>query len=104
MAKYRVQQPILIVDDGNTVVRSYATGTTIDLTAEEAATYGEAVLRIGFGTVFPVNPDDNFAVRVEVPETPTTEGQIGEWAASNTYFYVCVAENTWRRCSLSTWS
>ena len=42
-------------------------------------------------------------VKVPVPATATSTGVAGQWAADNSYHYVCTATNTWRRAALSTW-
>lgn len=38
-----------------------------------------------------------------VPATSSSSGTAGEIAYNNNYFYVCVANNTWKRVALSTW-
>lgn len=38
-----------------------------------------------------------------VPATATSTGRKGAVAFDTTYFYVCVATNTWKRTLLSTW-
>jgi hypothetical protein len=38
-----------------------------------------------------------------VPASATAAGKPGEWAADNDFFYVCVADNAWRRAALQTW-
>jgi hypothetical protein len=40
--------------------------------------------------------------RVAVPATSTSACAVGQEAASSTYFYACVATNTWVRAALST--
>lgn len=42
-------------------------------------------------------------VRVTVPATATSTGNLGEWAADATHFYVCTAANTWRRTTIAAW-
>lgn len=37
-----------------------------------------------------------------VPSTPTSTGTRGQIAANETHLYICVATDTWRRVSLST--
>lgn len=41
--------------------------------------------------------------RVAVPASATAAGSIGQWSADESYLYVCVATNTWRRAALSAW-
>jgi hypothetical protein len=43
------------------------------------------------------------AVRVNPPGTSGAACTIGQYAASSTFFYVCVATNTWVRAALSSW-
>lgn len=38
-----------------------------------------------------------------VPESSSSTGNAGDIAVDDNYFYVCVAENTWRRTELSNW-
>jgi hypothetical protein len=38
-----------------------------------------------------------------IPSTATASGSPGEMAWDADYFYVCVAPNSWKRASLSTW-
>ena len=40
---------------------------------------------------------------VAVPATATSTGAVGQFAYSTTYFYICVATNTWRRVAISSW-
>ena len=35
------------------------------------------------------------------PSSSTADGFKGEWCYDSNYIYVCVASNTWRRCSLA---
>lgn len=41
--------------------------------------------------------------RVSIPSTATTPCQTGEQAYNSTYFYACVAENTWVRANMASW-
>jgi len=38
-----------------------------------------------------------------VPPTSSTPCGQGSWSVDNSYFYVCVAANTWLRAALTTW-
>jgi hypothetical protein len=38
-----------------------------------------------------------------VPATSNAVGAVGQIAWDNSYVYVCVATNTWKRASLATW-
>jgi hypothetical protein len=41
--------------------------------------------------------------RVAVPASATAAGSIGQWSADESYLYICVATNAWRRVALTTW-
>ena len=41
--------------------------------------------------------------RVGVPATATTACSQGSWSADSSFYYICVATNTWRRASTETW-
>jgi len=41
---------------------------------------------------------------VSTPASPSSAGNAGDLAYDTTYFYVCVAPNTWLRTLLSTWT
>lgn len=43
------------------------------------------------------------ATIVAVPPTSTSPGSPGQIASDASYFYVCVATDTWRRAPISTW-
>jgi hypothetical protein len=43
------------------------------------------------------------ARRVSVPATPTSSGQIGDYATSSNYIYFCVAPNSWVRTTAAIW-
>jgi hypothetical protein len=49
-------------------------------------------------------PVGNYAVVVEPPVSPFSEGLPGATAYDANFFYVCVAPSTWRRIPLETWS
>jgi len=43
------------------------------------------------------------AVRVNAPSSAGANCTVGQYAATSTFFYVCVATNTWVRAALGTW-
>jgi hypothetical protein len=43
------------------------------------------------------------AVRVAAPSTSSSACVLGNYAVDSSYFYQCVAANTWRRVASSTW-
>ena len=44
-----------------------------------------------------------FMEYVSVPATSTSSGKVNNIAIDANYLYVCVAENTWKRITLSSW-
>jgi hypothetical protein len=42
-------------------------------------------------------------MRTAVPSTATAPCTQGSWAADNSYFYVCYANNSWRRMVVAAW-
>ena len=49
---------------------------------------------------------DSDSIRIRKPKTPETSaspGHVGEMAWDNGYLYICVAPNTWKRATLSSW-
>jgi hypothetical protein len=39
---------------------------------------------------------------VSPPATSTSTGTAGQFSANATYFYICIATNTWRRVATET--
>jgi hypothetical protein len=37
------------------------------------------------------------------PSSSTADGYQGEICYDTNYIYVCIAENTWKRCQLNSW-
>lgn len=65
---------------------------------------GDNTIRSKFGAD-PTSATDGFvlSMKVDVPSSATSSGVAGQWAADNSYLYVCVASNTWRRTSIAAW-
>ncbi len=42
-------------------------------------------------------------VRMAVPLSSSAQGNVGNIAFDNSFFYICIATNTWLRAALSTW-
>ncbi len=53
------------------------------------------------GATGPIGPTG--AISDTVPLNVASPGIPGQLAYDNTYLYVCVATNTWRRTPLSSW-
>jgi hypothetical protein len=51
----------------------------------------------------PLFMNNPVGVRVAVPASATAAGASGQWAADNSWIYVCIASGNWRRAALSTW-
>ena len=47
--------------------------------------------------------DKHYGKLVDVPASATATGEEGQFAYDNSFFYVCVATNTWVRTALTTW-
>jgi hypothetical protein len=59
---------------------------------------GASVRTVAFSTL-----SANLIVSNTVPATATANGNQGTIAFDSDYFYVCVANNVWKRSSLTTW-
>lgn len=46
---------------------------------------------------------ENKVRKAPVPETAGDTGDVGQVSWDANYFYVCVAQNTWKRVAISTW-
>jgi len=49
---------------------------------------------------------DADSIRIRKSKTPASSsapGHVGEMAWDNGYLYICVAPNTWKRASLTSW-
>lgn len=80
-------------------VTSVAT-TTITFTGS-SATAGTGTMNVVAGNMnFNGNPVSS---KVSVPSSATASGSVGQWASDGTYFYVCIATNTWVRNTIATW-
>ena len=42
-------------------------------------------------------------LRVAVPATSSSSCTPGAWSADSSFYYVCVASNTWKRAGVATW-
>lgn len=63
---------------------------------------------LGIGTSNPSEKldVDSDVIRVRSPQTPASagaEGTPGMICWDSNYIYVCIAANTWKRASLTTW-
>jgi len=61
---------------------------------------GTSVLAIGLN---PTGVFDNLNINSNAPSSSTDNGTAGDISWDSNYIYVCVATNTWKRSSLSTW-
>jgi len=46
---------------------------------------------------------DTVAIQTDTPATATSAGSAGQIAFSASFFYVCIATDTWRRVGLVAW-
>ena len=42
-------------------------------------------------------------ISVEVPLTPSSSGNVGDMAWDESFIYICIATDTWKRSALTTW-
>jgi hypothetical protein len=61
---------------------------------------GTSILTIGLN---PTGVFDNLNINSNAPSSSTDNGTAGDISWDSNYIYVCVATNTWKRSSLSTW-
>ena len=103
---------VCFTQNPQTVVRSIPISGSINpatLTAGMQVgvdTYNETspnsmVITYAIGQTPPVPPVPSIPL-VGVPTSASSAGQVGQIACSSTYFYICYAENTWRRVSVSS--
>ncbi len=64
------------------------------------------ILEMGGGEVRNIGKveTDALIVSTGAAPTPTSTGTVGEIRWAGNYLYLCVAANTWRRATLSTWT
>jgi parallel beta-helix repeat protein len=82
-------QPYSITTGGGTF--------TIGFVGNNASLAGKAP-SVGAMTVY-----NNMSTTVATPATAAAAGLVGQVARDASYFYVCVATNTWRRIAHATW-
>lgn len=75
---------------------------TFPISGELAYTTDDKQLWIGDGTNFN-GLDSRYLKVVSVPVSATASGIAGQVAYDASYFYICVAANTWRRVAISSW-
>lgn len=61
------------------------------------------ILRVSTSTPTSGTDGNPFGIKVPVPATATSAGEIGQWAADASYFYVCTATNIWKRVAIASW-
>jgi hypothetical protein len=50
-----------------------------------------------------VNNHSDGIIAVSAPSSATDNGSPGQIAYDSTHFYVCIANNTWKRVAIATW-
>lgn len=43
------------------------------------------------------------SIKAAVPASASAAGALGMWAEDDSFFYVCIAANTWKRVAIATW-
>lgn len=66
---------------------------------------GSNTIHIGDKTFSETNVDDSMEIKnISVPTSPTSEGNKGDVVFDDTYMYVCISTNIWKRITLdSNW-
>ena len=57
----------------------------------------------GKGLMFTSGTEEVWIYVSSVPDTPSSEGTVGEIAFDAHHLYRCIATNTWKRVDLSDW-
>jgi hypothetical protein len=83
-------------NNGGTDVRAFLSGRPV------LGGTGIAVTNTGGNATVAVNTAV-VGLRTAVPATAASGCTSGAWAADSTFSYICVADNTWRRVSISAW-
>ena len=55
----------------------------------------------GLGGIINIPSFDD--ISVDVPPTPSSPGNIGDMAWDESFIYICIATDTWKRSALTTW-
>lgn len=50
-----------------------------------------------------VNSEIFRLMQSKTPSSSNDTGLVGEWCWDSSYFYICIASNTWNRVAHSTW-
>lgn len=95
-----------VVFNGNNGSNTFKVGST----ASDNLLYvdGTSNDKVGIGTNDPTEKLDinSDAIRIRTAQTPasgTATGNAGDICWDSDYIYVCVATNTWKRSSLTSW-
>ena len=64
---------------------------------------GPNTIHIGDKTISETNVDDSMEIKnISVPSSPISEGNKGDVVFDDTYMYVCIESNTWKRINIDT--
>ena len=55
----------------------------------------------GLGGIINIPSFDD--ISVDVPPTPSSPGNIGDMAWDESFIYICISTDTWKRSALTTW-
>lgn len=112
-----LRKAIPVSNNANGVVYSNAsnltttsTNFTFDGTSVKEAGYN-IVTQIDVGTAPNQIPLNQYLgslaykgnAMVPVPATATSTGDVGDIAEDDNFFYVCIAQNTWKRVAIAAW-
>ena len=63
----------------------------------------DSTLHMGDKSFSSTNIDDSMEIKnISVPSSPTSEGNKGDVVFDDTYMYVCINTNSWKRINLDT--
>jgi len=76
---------------------------TVSLAFESAPASGSKKITVFSGVGGRSNSVSLNDITVSVPATASSSGQTGDIAYDENYIYICIATDTWKRSSLTTW-
>lgn len=97
--------PSVTASDSDTNDSSWAYVTSGGFGAEAftSATFKSGVYAQTDGVVVLKSGAKEFRFSNSVPASASSTGSVGQIAYDSDYIYICVATNTWKRASLTTW-
>lgn len=86
---------------------TFGSGAVTDFRAfigRNVVTGGTGLVATNSGTSTSLAVDTTLiGIRVATPATATTACTSGQWSYDSSYFYICVATNSWKRTAIAAW-